>query len=282
MKEQVIYKIINLIDGKFYVGSTTNKPERFRTHRSMLRGNRHHSPKLQAAWNKHGENNFVFKVIDVIPEDKSLQDAEDVWLIEHVGKKYCYNTGYRSNAPWRGCPKGSHPNYGKPRSTDARQAVSNGLKLFFKKYPEQHPRLGKKHTEETKAKIRANRTGIMTGEKHYRYGKTVPDEVKKKIGDTQRGVPKGEGRKVSEEGMAKIKAAAEQGHYDHWKGRNHTEESRDKMGKAILEVTTNKEFATITKAGDFYDMPHGTIRRSIVSNKPILKGKNKGLLFAFK
>ena len=80
MKGQFIYKIINTTNGKFYVGSTTNTQERFRTHRNRLRKGRHHSKHLQAAWNKYGEKVFVFFVVEDIPQGQSLREAEDRWL----------------------------------------------------------------------------------------------------------------------------------------------------------------------------------------------------------
>ena len=95
----VIYKIINLVNDKFYVGSTTNKKIRFREHRKQLRGNRHHCKHLQAAWNKYGEDKFVFKVVEEVPNPKLLTAAEDLWLAEHFGKPYCYNSGSAAVAP---------------------------------------------------------------------------------------------------------------------------------------------------------------------------------------
>ena len=63
---QVIYKIINRVNDKFYVGSTVNKKVRFREHRKQLRGNRHHCKHLQAAWNKYGEVKFDFVVVEEV------------------------------------------------------------------------------------------------------------------------------------------------------------------------------------------------------------------------
>ena len=153
MKAQVIYKIINLTNGKFYVGSTVNQRERFRCHRSRLRRNAHHSKHLQAAWNQYGEDNFLFKVIETIPDGESLQAAEDVWLAEHVGKEYCYNHSKFSDAPWRGVPKELQPNYGREVSTEQRQAISGTLKAYYAEAPENHPMYGATHTEEAKQRI---------------------------------------------------------------------------------------------------------------------------------
>jgi group I intron endonuclease len=60
-----VYYILNLVNYKSYVGSTVcNFNKRWNQHRSQLRQQKHHSQKLQAAWNKYGETNFVFKVLE--------------------------------------------------------------------------------------------------------------------------------------------------------------------------------------------------------------------------
>lgn len=201
MKGQFIYKIVNTVNGKFYVGSTTNTRERFRTHRNRLRGNRHHCGHLQAAWNKYGENSFIFHVVETIPDGQSLQDAEDVWLQEHVGKEHCYNHGLRSGAPWRGVKKEDHPNFGRPVSEEHRQAISSGLKEFYAKDITNHPRFGKKHSEETKERIRAKK---LAEPARYWQGKERDEETRKKIGDTQRGIKKPP-RTYTEEGLQRAR-----------------------------------------------------------------------------
>ena len=201
MKGQFIYKIINTINGKFYVGSTINTRERFRTHRKRLRKGNHHAKHLQAAWNKHGENSFVFTVIETIPDGQSLQEAEDIWLAEHVGKEYCYNTSKFSDAPMRGVLKEKHPNFGKPRTEDERQAISAKLKEFYAQDITNHPRFGKRHTEEVKERIRQKKLANPT--KAW-LGKERSDETKAKISAAQKGVKKGP-REYTPEGLERAR-----------------------------------------------------------------------------
>ena len=204
MKGKFIYKIRNVVNGKFYVGSTTNTRERFRTHRNRLRRNRHHAPHLQAAWNKYGEDCFKFEVVEDLADDVNLQGAEDRWLAKHVGQEYCYNKSRYSDSPMRGIPKEQHPSFGRPKSKQARDQISATLKAFYAEDVTNHPRFGKQHTEETKAKISAARKGKMVGETHYRYGRTLSEEVRRKIGDTQRGKRK-PSRTYTPEGLAKVR-----------------------------------------------------------------------------
>lgn len=199
MKGQFIYKIINTVNGKFYVGSTTNTRERFRVHRQRLRKNKHHCPHLQAAWNKYGEPSFAFLVVETIAEEQSLQEAEDCWLIAHVGKPHCYNAGLRSGAPWRGAPKETHPSFGRPKSEEERQAISTALKEFYAQDITNHPRFGKEHSEETKERIRQAK---LANPSRAWLGKERSDETKQKISEAQRGVPKNE-RTYTPEGLAR-------------------------------------------------------------------------------
>jgi group I intron endonuclease len=282
MKGQFIYKIVNTANGKFYVGSTTNTRERFRTHRNRLRRGRHHAKHLQAAWNKYGEATFVFHVIEEIPLDQSLQEAEDVWLAEHVGKDYCYNKSRYADAPMRGVKKEDHPNFGRPRTEEERQAISSSLKEFYAKDITNHPRFGKTHSEETKARIKAKK---LENPQRYWLGKERSEETKKKVGDTQRGKPKAPGRVISPEGRAKIHAAAEAGHYSHWEGRKHTEESRIKMGKQVVALLPDgsvREFITMNAAAQELGVFLPTLIRACKGGKPVQKGKLSGWVFSYK
>lgn len=58
-----IYKILNKINGKFYIGSAKNFKKRWWVHCSLLRNNKHHNEHLQAAWNKYGELAFEFIIL---------------------------------------------------------------------------------------------------------------------------------------------------------------------------------------------------------------------------
>lgn len=202
MKAPVIYKIINTTNGKFYVGSTNNQYERFRSHRKMLRSGKHHCKHLQAAWNKYGEEAFTFTVVKKVANVGELQATENVWLEKHVGKDYCYNKSKYSDAPMRGVYGADHHSFGVPVSAEQKADISRTLKEFYALAPENHPRYGKPHSEESKAKMSVSRMGKMAGEAHYRYGQTLSAEVRGKIGDTQRGVKKGT-RVYTPEGLAR-------------------------------------------------------------------------------
>lgn len=74
-----IYQIKCISNGKIYIGSAIDMHERCEHHRSSLRRKNHRNAHLQAAWNKHGEENFEFAVLE-LTESSNLLQLEQNWL----------------------------------------------------------------------------------------------------------------------------------------------------------------------------------------------------------
>lgn len=75
-----IYKIENLVNGNVYVGQTVRQfKERKKQHLSLLRRNIHDNQHLQNAWNKYGEKNFNFSIIEKC-KIEDLDEAEIFWI----------------------------------------------------------------------------------------------------------------------------------------------------------------------------------------------------------
>lgn len=74
-----IYRILNIIDGKFYIGSAIDIKRRWRQHKHELKNEKHANSYLQNAWSKHGEASFQFIVLEYTEIDK-LKDCEQSWL----------------------------------------------------------------------------------------------------------------------------------------------------------------------------------------------------------
>src|SRR6266567_5368436 len=77
----VVYKILNLINGKFYIGSSVNHFKRWEDHKTLLKYNKHRNVHLQRAWNKHGGNNFKFEIIEECNLNNILE-REQYWILE--------------------------------------------------------------------------------------------------------------------------------------------------------------------------------------------------------
>lgn len=59
-----IYKIINLANGKFYIGSAIDLNHRWKTHIWLLERQKHRNKYLQSAWNLYGSECFNFEIIE--------------------------------------------------------------------------------------------------------------------------------------------------------------------------------------------------------------------------
>lgn len=68
-----VYQITNLLNGKIYIGSSKNIRERFRSHKRELRRGVHCNARLQNSWNKYGEDNFNFSILEIC----SIEDRFD-------------------------------------------------------------------------------------------------------------------------------------------------------------------------------------------------------------
>lgn len=64
LKYSGIYCIENVVNHKTYIGSSKNIYSRLLKHFALLRHNKHENAHLQNAWNKYGEENFVWTILD--------------------------------------------------------------------------------------------------------------------------------------------------------------------------------------------------------------------------
>ena len=170
-----IYKIINVVNNKFYLGSAVNFSRRKTRHFSELRTNKHNNSKLQNAWNKYGEASFVFAIVEEVQDKALLLEVENRWLKEHVGKDYCYNIGVDATAPMLGMSGAASPTWGykhTPETIAVITSASTGRKHSPKDIEKirQHW-IGKPKSASTRAKISAT----LSGQGNYWYGKKRPE-----------------------------------------------------------------------------------------------------------
>lgn len=85
-----IYKIKNLFNGKIYIGQSVDIEKRWSTHKAELKHNHHHNIHLQSAWNKYGEDNFEFSIIEICNSDQ-LNQREIYWISEFNSCENGYN-----------------------------------------------------------------------------------------------------------------------------------------------------------------------------------------------
>ncbi len=240
--KNVIYKIRNVTNEKFYVGSTVDSRVRFQTHRRNLRAGKHQSPHMQAAWNKYGEDCFKFEVIEHVENPDNLLKAEQVWLDEHAGKPYCYNWATDASAPMR----------------------------------------GKTHTDETKIKLKKAAQKVPKGDASILYGVLRSEETKAKISASQLGVKKPIGRKVSEEGLVKMRAAVKRGEDSHFYGqRPASADLAQKPIRAIKRDRSEEIYKSLSFMRDTLGVSVQTIIRACNSGNPIRQGVCDGWVLSY-
>lgn len=111
--------------GKFYIGSTQHSfARRWNSHRSLLRKGKHHSYKLQAAWDKYGADRMVFAV--------HLRCEKHVCLtLEQAAinaMRPAYNVVTDVVAPGLGRSGSKNSQFGKQLSIEWRAQISDGIR----------------------------------------------------------------------------------------------------------------------------------------------------------
>jgi hypothetical protein len=78
-----IFQLKNLVDGKVFIGSSLFLDTVYNKHFFQLKMNSHMEKQLQEDWNKYGEANFEFSVLDTLKpvDDPSYDYAEDLKIL---------------------------------------------------------------------------------------------------------------------------------------------------------------------------------------------------------
>jgi group I intron endonuclease len=208
MCHYVIYKITNLENSKYYVGSSSNVKVRFRDHQRKLNTGKHANIYLQRAWDKYGKDAFVFKVTHRYNSWVEMVAKEDEALAAHGREKYTYNIQLGSQSP--------------------------------------------RHSGETKAKIGIFFKGKKRKPRAKEHCKNLSESLK--------------GNKI-------------------WEGKNHTEASRDKMGKEVVAISPSGErieYKTISKLRESLNTSVTTVHRALNTNSPVESGTHAGWFFEYK
>lgn len=90
-----IYKIVNTVNNKVYVGQSVEIERRWKRHKRELNDNKHGNDYLQRAWNKHDKKNFRFEIIEICKEEE-LNKREMFWIAYYNSNDYKY--GYNNDS----------------------------------------------------------------------------------------------------------------------------------------------------------------------------------------
>ena len=192
-----VYRIRHLLTNKKYVGSAAvSFKSRWSKHRRELNAGKHHSPHLQRAWNKYGEDAFVFEIVErTEPQHAVAQEEVFIAYWKATDPDHGYNQCARCSSP-----------LGLKRSAETRKKMSDSLKRA-------------NSSEEKKELLRErNRQRVWTPESRakladHNRGRKHSEKTREKIAAVS--------RNMSQETRDKISAAA--------KGRNPTEQQRQRL-----------------------------------------------------
>ncbi len=145
--EAGIYKIMNNVNGKCYVGSSIDLHQRRLQHFAALKYNKHINKHLQNAYNKYGSSAFEFLVLETIEITDNIKEIllnrEQFW-IDNLSPEYNIlqvagsTLGYHHTEETK--KKISESMIGVKKSKEHAEHIKNAQK-------------GKKLTEEHKAKL---------------------------------------------------------------------------------------------------------------------------------
>lgn len=181
-----IYIIKNNITKECYIGQSKHIRHRILDHKYRLKQNKHiykngEPTLLQKAWNKYGEENFVFDYLEICNEE-DLNEREEYWIDYYKSNRAKHGSGYNLNDGGAGQHEGGTGNKGKilinntqeqifiyPSELDYYESIGY-TKGKLDKYIQQaienkstlkgedHPNYGRKWSKETREKV----------EKYYR------------------------------------------------------------------------------------------------------------------
>jgi len=156
MKVGGVYCIENLKNDKKYIGQSTDLKKRKYEHFRMLKGNCHFNTHLQNAYNKYGEENFVFEIL-IYCEPVELDKYEQYFIEKHGEYNICKipgptTTGYKYSKKTRKYLSKinsgkNNPMYGKFHSKKTKNLMSK------KAMGKNNPMYGRSWSDKSKEKL---------------------------------------------------------------------------------------------------------------------------------
>jgi group I intron endonuclease len=168
-----VYQIRNLTTGNVYVGSSVNVMSRLRSHLRVLEIGKHFNRYLQNAFDKYGEEDFVFELLICCPRDE-MRRREKSFIDATAGCHY----NIREIDP--------DSSLGIHLSKETRARISEG----------QRRRTGVRHwklSDEAKHNIGAGATGHVVSDearrklRNARLGSHPTAETRKKLSEAHKG-----------------------------------------------------------------------------------------------
>ena len=273
-----IYKITNLKNGKFYIGSTLNFENRKKSHLNSLKNRNHHNIHLARAYEKYGEESFVFSYKEIEVEDKKhLQILEERYI------NFCWNSGKLYNVSKMGSGGdliSYHPNHDeivKKTSENVKKRYANMSKEERKKMSERikgknNPNYGNKWSNEQrkraslmqKKKVEDGTCPILKlhGKTYEElYGEEKAREMKEKIS---------------------LRASKKIGEKNPFFGKHHSEETKRKIAEKNRGKKNETQAKKVLYNGVIYESAADCGRKIGISNVTVsYRAKNNIYGFSY-
>lgn len=237
-----IYCIENTVNHKRYIGQSVDIYKRWQTHRYLLNANKHDNDYLQKAWNKYGEDNFIFSILELCNKGELSQtETKYINIYQTLSEDYGYNlqsggasqyclsdaTKQKISQALTGKMAGkNNPRYGKPVSDETREKIRQANMNPSEETREKMrmARIGTKASDDTKQKLREARKNQLRqphseetkkklsdiAKERFKdpqnctmFGKHHTEEAKKNIGDGHRNPSNETRKKMSESAKAR-------------------------------------------------------------------------------
>ena len=101
-KQAGVFRIVNTVSGKVFLGSSKNLEGRLNKHQFQLSSGRHPNRELQEDWNQLGTDAFRFEIVEIVQRkddpkfnlDDELSLLEEIWIEK---TQPCGERGYNKN-----------------------------------------------------------------------------------------------------------------------------------------------------------------------------------------
>ena len=154
-----VYKITNLINNKFYIGITQKLlNHRFAIHKNV-------KSYIGNSIRKYGENNFTIEQIDTAKTYNQLRKKE----ISYIDKL----------KPFYNLTKGGDGLFGFKHSKNTKKLIS--LKMAGRKLTEEHKKKLSENSSSRRPEVKSKISLSLTGLNHPMWGKKHSDETKRKM-----------------------------------------------------------------------------------------------------
>lgn len=170
MREFCVYLITNLVNGKVYVGKSSDPQGRWGDHRKVALGGKEKYPTeffaVHAAIHKYGLDNFTFEIIDQFDNEEESYRAETQWILLLCSNHKNY--GYNCNLGGEGGISPSTETMRKLITAQNRPHIKKIKSDLMKERHQSNPRfLGKLQAKLTESQVSEIRKRYECGEAGY-------------------------------------------------------------------------------------------------------------------